>query len=64
MIDDELVKKYNILPPGRGGTARDAAVLFKLGSQLKPEVNTCFSRRSAVIIPLSRSKLSRWPTII
>ena len=39
MIDDETVKKYNLSPPGTGGGgARDAAVIFKLASQLKPEV--------------------------
>jgi len=38
MIDDEVVKKYNLAPPGRGGTARDASVIFKLASQLKPQV--------------------------
>ncbi|KAF9560738.1 NTF2-like protein [Agrocybe pediades] len=40
MIDDEVVKKYNLTPPGFGGNARDAAVIFKLASQLKPEVQT------------------------
>ncbi|KAF8907245.1 hypothetical protein CPB84DRAFT_1813529 [Gymnopilus junonius] len=40
MIDDEMVKKYNLTPPGHGGTARDAAVIFKLASQLKPEVQS------------------------
>lgn len=39
MIDDDIVKKYNLTPPGTGGGgARDAAVIFKLASQLKPEV--------------------------
>jgi len=40
MIEDDVVKKYNLLPPGSGGSARDAAVIFKLASQLKPEVQT------------------------
>ncbi|KDR78808.1 hypothetical protein GALMADRAFT_244380 [Galerina marginata CBS 339.88] len=40
MIEDETVKKYNLTPPGAGGSARDAAVIFKLASQLKPEVQT------------------------
>ncbi|KAG5644653.1 hypothetical protein DXG03_008035 [Asterophora parasitica] len=40
LIDDELVKKHNLVPPGRGGDARDAAVIFKLASQLKPKVQT------------------------
>ncbi|KAF8150881.1 hypothetical protein B0H34DRAFT_155075 [Crassisporium funariophilum] len=40
MIEDEVVKKYNLTPPGSGGSVRDAAVIFKLASQLKPEVQT------------------------
>lgn len=57
MIDDEVVKKHNLSPPGRGGTARDAAVIFKLASQLKPEVNICVPlTRVAVITFLSRSR--------
>ncbi|KAJ3499371.1 hypothetical protein NLJ89_g10107 [Agrocybe chaxingu] len=40
MIEDELVKKYNLRPPGYGGTSRDAAVIFKLASQLKPEIQS------------------------
>ena len=38
MIEDEVVKKHNLTPPGSGGTVRDAAVIFKLASQLTPEV--------------------------
>jgi hypothetical protein len=39
MIEDEVVKKYNLTPPGSGmGSARDAAVIFKIASELKPEV--------------------------
>ncbi|KAL0948624.1 hypothetical protein HGRIS_010432 [Hohenbuehelia grisea] len=40
MADDEMVKKHDIPTPGRGGTAREAAVIFKLASQLEPEVQT------------------------
>lgn len=40
MVEDEVVKKHNLTPPGSGGTARDAAVIFKLASQLTPEVQT------------------------
>ncbi len=39
MVEDDVVKKYNLTPPGSGGTARDAAVIFKLASQLTPEVS-------------------------
>ncbi|KAG6916171.1 hypothetical protein DXG01_008144 [Tephrocybe rancida] len=40
LIDDELLKKHNIPPPGRGGDARDAAVIFKLAKELTPKVKT------------------------
>ncbi|KAF5342152.1 hypothetical protein D9611_001419 [Ephemerocybe angulata] len=41
LIDDELVKKYDLTPPGvGGGSAREAAVIFKLASELKPPVRT------------------------
>ncbi|KAJ2926056.1 hypothetical protein H1R20_g11039, partial [Candolleomyces eurysporus] len=41
LIDDEAVKKYNLSPPGvGGGSARDAAVILKLASELKPPVKT------------------------
>ena len=38
MLQDEVVKKHNLSPPGFGGSPKDAAVIFKLASQLKPEV--------------------------
>ncbi|KAF5367071.1 hypothetical protein D9758_003930 [Tetrapyrgos nigripes] len=40
MIEDEIVKKNNLTPPGHGGSAREAAVIFKIASQLKPEVKS------------------------
>ncbi|KAG6816643.1 hypothetical protein H0H87_004389 [Tephrocybe sp. NHM501043] len=40
LIDDELLKKHNLLPPGRGGDVRNAAVIFKLAKELKPTVKT------------------------
>ncbi|KAJ3758994.1 hypothetical protein EV360DRAFT_42749 [Lentinula raphanica] len=40
MIEDDIVKKHNLLPPGRGGSARDAAVMFKLAKELKPQVQS------------------------
>jgi nuclear RNA export factor len=38
MKDDEILRKNNLEPPGAGGSARVAAVIFKLASQLKPPV--------------------------
>jgi hypothetical protein len=38
MIDDEIVKKHSLTPPGYGGDARTGAVIFKLAGQLKPDV--------------------------
>ncbi|KAL4259591.1 NXF family protein [Pleurotus pulmonarius] len=40
MGEDELLKRHHLSPPGSGGSVRDAAVIFKLASQLKPEVQT------------------------
>lgn len=40
MGEDELLKKHHLSPPGSGGSVRDAAVIFKMASQLKPEVQT------------------------
>ncbi|THV01015.1 NTF2-like protein, partial [Dendrothele bispora CBS 962.96] len=40
LIEDPIIKKNNLLPPGHGGTAREAAVMFKIASQLKPEVQS------------------------
>ena len=49
MIDDEIVKKYNLTPPGSGmGSARDAAVIFKIASELKPEVRQFVQQFSMV----------------
>ena len=42
MVDDEVIKKHQLSPPGNGGTPRDAAVIFKLASQLQPEVYYIF----------------------
>jgi nuclear RNA export factor len=40
MMEDETLRKHNIAAPGApGATAREAAVIFKLASQLKPEVD-------------------------
>ena len=65
LVDDELVKKYNLTPPGHGGSARDAAVVFKLASQLKPEVAHMDIQINNVLIILvfNRSRRSRSPTI-
>ena len=52
MIEDEVVKKHDLTPPGFGGTVKDAAVIFKLAGQLKPEVvlyaNGYFTRLTLV----------------
>lgn len=39
MQDDEFLAKNRLLPPGApGSSAREAAVIFKIAGQLKPEV--------------------------
>ncbi|KAJ3995862.1 hypothetical protein F5050DRAFT_1799946 [Lentinula boryana] len=40
MIEDDIVKKFNLSPPGHGGSSRDAAVVFKLARELKPQVQS------------------------
>ncbi|KAJ4480005.1 hypothetical protein J3R30DRAFT_3701151 [Lentinula aciculospora] len=40
LIEDEIVKQFNLLPPGHGGNSRDAAVVFKLAKELKPQVQS------------------------
>ena len=52
MIEDEVVKKHDLSPPGFGGTAKDAAVIFKLAGQLKPEV---FLSTRTIILSVSYS---------
>lgn len=40
MLDDEELQKHHLLPPGAPGSSpREAAVIFKLASHLKPEVS-------------------------
>ncbi|EPQ54024.1 NTF2-like protein [Gloeophyllum trabeum ATCC 11539] len=41
MLDDDLIRKHHLLPPGAPGSSlRESSVIFKLASQLKPEVKT------------------------
>lgn len=43
MGDDEELRKARLLPPGMpGSSVREASVLFKLASQLTPEVRQLF----------------------
>ena len=58
MIDDEVVKKHNLSPPGHGGSAKDSAVIFKLASQLKPEVRDATLITSTCINPTQVQTLS------
>src|SRR5882757_402820 len=42
MSEDEMISRAGLLPPGvPGGTGKEAAVIFKLASQLKPPVRPC-----------------------
>ncbi|KAF8207061.1 hypothetical protein K438DRAFT_1815618 [Mycena galopus ATCC 62051] len=41
MADDEFLRRYNLQAPGLGGgSSREAGVIFKLASRLKPPVET------------------------
>ena len=47
MLDDDELRKHNLLPPGAPGSSpREAAVIFKLASHLKPEVHHYLSLAS------------------
>jgi nuclear RNA export factor len=44
MLDDPELVKHGLLPPGApGSTAREASVIFKLASNLKPPVSFSLS---------------------
>jgi nuclear RNA export factor len=44
MSEDEAIMRAGLLPPGvPGGTGKEAAVIFKLASQLKPPVRSLHS---------------------
>lgn len=44
MSEDEAIMRAGLLPPGvPGGSGREAAVIFKLASQLKPPVRSIHS---------------------
>jgi hypothetical protein len=48
MSEDEMISKAGLLPPGiPGSTGKEAAVIFKLASQLKPPVR--FSHYSSFL---------------
>ncbi|KAG6884983.1 hypothetical protein C0993_006815 [Termitomyces sp. T159_Od127] len=40
LIDEEILKKNHLSPPGYGGGVKDAAVIFKLAKELTPKVKT------------------------
>ncbi|TFK46129.1 NTF2-like protein [Heliocybe sulcata] len=41
MLDDDIIRRSRLVPPGAPGSSlREASVIFKLASQLKPEVKT------------------------
>lgn len=54
MSEDEAIMRAGLLPPGvPGGTGKEAAVIFKLASQLKPpvrsiQVHPSFSNSSSI----------------
>ena len=39
MAEDDFVIKNQLSPPGAPGSGREAAVIFKLAKELKPEVS-------------------------
>ena len=56
MSEDEMISKAGLLPPGiPGSTGKEAAVIFKLASQLKPPVRSFFF--FAILLPMSFSSI-------
>jgi hypothetical protein len=63
MSEDEMISKAGLLPPGiPGSTGKEAAVIFKLASQLKPPVRFCHYLYLSLSHP-SRFVLYLSPTI-
>lgn len=64
MLDDEFIKKYNMVPPGaHGSSVKEAAVIFKLAKELKPEVHIFPASCSAhILTSYHRLKQYRWHT--
>ena len=57
MSEDEMISKAGLLPPGiPGSTGKEAAVIFKLASQLKPPVHSFFFFL-AILLPMSFSSI-------
>jgi nuclear RNA export factor len=64
MSEDEMISKAGLLPPGiPGGTGKEASVIFKLASQLKPPVRFLSLSLLILFSHLSRFVLYLSPTI-
>ncbi|TCD70222.1 nuclear mRNA export, poly(A)+RNA binding protein [Steccherinum ochraceum] len=49
MLADEFIKKHNLVPPGApSASQKEAAVIFKLAKELKPEVETVSLARNGL----------------
>jgi hypothetical protein len=60
MSEDEIIMRAGLLPPGvPGGTGREAAVIFKLASQLKPPVRHFHSSHFPFLILSGSNNISR-----
>jgi len=60
MFEDEIITRAGLLPPGvPGGTGKEAAVIFKLASQLKPPVSCFHSSHLSFLIPAGSYNISR-----
>jgi nuclear RNA export factor len=60
MSEDEVIMRAGLLPPGvPGGTGKEAAVIFKLASQLKPPVCHFYSSQLSFLIRSGSYNISR-----
>lgn len=61
MVDDEILKKYNVNPPTVSATgSKEMLVIFKLASRLKPSVSFYFEILKATLLTRFRCKPFPW----
>ncbi|KIP04393.1 hypothetical protein PHLGIDRAFT_31380 [Phlebiopsis gigantea 11061_1 CR5-6] len=61
MQEDEFIAKHRLTPPGApGSSAREAAVIFKIAGQLKPEIQTLSLAYNGIRIGAVLSTLSHY----
>ncbi|GJE96575.1 NTF2-like protein [Phanerochaete sordida] len=60
MAEDDFVVKNQLTPPGAPGSGREAAVIFKLAKELKPEIQTISLAHNGIQTGMLLSTLSHY----